>query len=260
MSARHAVAGDQLVPANLRIARVVRPPCQFGFPVARIAGQVTVIVGHGRTGVVPPQGAVFPHPVFGPGSHVEPGRGRQPHAVRSGGQRHELAPHARIADFAVLETPGRIVEVVARKAESLFDRRKACAPYRRRDNEEESQRMALAQMPGGTESRRQGIREDAFDVHVAPRTGVESRRTAPAAAARVGGTKVPRALRRSRRCVRHQHRRWPRAMPRSRHGALPEPRAAAANRNSGTKSPTRKRRPPPRSNAARGGRARCRAD
>ena len=170
MSARHAVAGDQLVPANLRIARVVRPPCQFGFPVARIAGQVTVIVGHGRTGVVPPQGAVFPHPVFGPGSHVEPGRGRQPHAVRSGGQRHELAPHARIADFAVLETPGRIVEVVARKAESLFDRRKACAPYRRRDNEEESQRMALAQMPGGTESRRQGIREDAVEAR-RPRKG-----------------------------------------------------------------------------------------
>lgn len=125
MSARHAVAGDQLVPANLSIARVVRPPCQFGFPVARIAGQVTVIVGHGRTGVVPPQGAVFPHPVFGPGSHVEPGRGRQPHAVRSGGQRHELAPHARIADFAVLETPGRIVEVVAvrRKASSTEERR-----------------------------------------------------------------------------------------------------------------------------------------
>ena len=187
MSARHAVAGDQLVPANLRIARVVRPPCQFGFPVARIAGQVTVIVGHGRTGVVPPQGAVFPHPVFGPGSHVEPGRGRQPHAVRSGGQRHELAPHARIADFAVLETPGRIVEVVARKAESLFDRREACAPYRRWDDKEESQRMALAEMPGGTESRRQGIREDAFDVHVAPRAGLD------------GGSDIPAVARRPRK-------------------------------------------------------------
>lgn len=45
LAALHAVLGIKLVPIDLRVARIARPPCLLGFAVARIARQITVVVG-----------------------------------------------------------------------------------------------------------------------------------------------------------------------------------------------------------------------
>ena len=111
---------------------------------------------------------------------------RNRHPVGDDSQRHELPPHARIADLAVLESPCGVIEPVARKPERLFGRGETRTPDRGRNDEHQAQVVIVAEPLRGAQTRSQRIGEDAFDVHVAPRTGVESRRTAPSAAERFG--------------------------------------------------------------------------
>lgn len=52
------VDGDQSVPVDLRIAGIGRAPRLFGLGIAGERGHVTVIVGHGRAGIVPVEHAI----------------------------------------------------------------------------------------------------------------------------------------------------------------------------------------------------------
>ncbi len=54
MPAAQPVDDHHAVPVDLRIARVGCPPRLLGIGVEGERGQVTIIVGHGRAGVVPP--------------------------------------------------------------------------------------------------------------------------------------------------------------------------------------------------------------
>lgn len=108
------------------------------------------------------------------------------HPVGDDRQRHELPPHTRIANLAVLESPCGVIEPVARKPERLFGRGETRTPDRGRNDERQAQVVIVAEPFGGAQARSQRIGKDAFDVHVAPRTGVEGRRTAPSAAERFG--------------------------------------------------------------------------
>ena len=97
MSARHAVLADQLVPVDLRVARIAGEPRLLGLPVARIAGQIPVIVGHRRAGVVPVEHTVLRDARLGGKRGGERGRSRQRHGIGGQGQRNRLAPHAGVA-------------------------------------------------------------------------------------------------------------------------------------------------------------------
>ena len=160
----HAVAADQFVPVDLREARVVRTPRQFGLPVAGVARQVAVVVGHRRPGVVH---AVFRNARLGAESRRERGRGRQRNAVGDEGQRDRLAPHAGVADPAVLKSPRRVVEPVARQRKSLLGRGEARAPRRGRHDAEQGEFVPRTEAPREAQSGGQGVGEDPFDVHVA---------------------------------------------------------------------------------------------
>ena len=184
MSARHAVLADQLVPVDLRVARIAGEPRLLGLPVARIAGQIPVIVGHRRAGVVPVEHAVLRDARLGGKRGGERGRSRQRHGIGGQGQRNRLAPHAGVAHPAVLPAPRRVVETVARERESLLRRGEARAPHRGRHDTQHGEFVPFAETPGKAQSGGHGIGEDPFDVHVAAGAGVESRRNAPAVARR----------------------------------------------------------------------------
>ena len=186
MARRHAVLGDQFVPVDLRIARVAGPPRLLGLAVTGITGQVTVVVGHRRACVVPSQRTVFARAVLRAEIGGKRRRLRNRHPVGEDSQRHEFPPHARIADLAVLESPCGVIEPVARKPERLFGRGETRTPDRGRNDERQAQVVIVAEPLRGAQTRSQRIGEDAFDVHVSPRTGVEGRRAAPIAAERFG--------------------------------------------------------------------------
>ena len=179
MTALHPVAANQLVPVDLRIARVAREPRPLGFEIVRIARQVTVVIGHRGAGVVPVEHAVTRDARFGPEAERERGRLRERHGVVGDEERQRLAPHARIAHPPVLIAPCRIVEPVARQRESLLRGGKTRAPHRGRDDADQRQGVLPAETAEEPQSDGQGIGEDALDMHVASRAGIQRQRGAP---------------------------------------------------------------------------------
>lgn len=73
-----------------------------------------------------------------------------------------------------------------RKPERLFGRGETRPPNRGRNDERQAQVVIVTEPLRGAQACSQRIGEDAFDVHVSPRTGVEGRRAAPIAAERFG--------------------------------------------------------------------------
>ena len=178
----HPVAADQLVPIDLRIARIGCKPCPFGFEIARIARQVAVVVRHGCAGVVPVEHAVtrearLPAEIDGQG-----GLRRERQFVTEGQERKELPAHAGVADTAVLVSPGGVVEAVTGQGEGLLGGGEARAARRGRKDAE--QRKAVIGVPGmcNTQGRGHRVGEDALHMQVAARAGIEGQRSGPAAA------------------------------------------------------------------------------
>ena len=178
----HAVAADQFVPVDLREAWVVRTPRQFGLPVAGVARQVAVVVGHRRPGVVPVEHAVFRNARLGAERRREQGSRRQRNFISGDCQRDRLAPHARVADPAVLKSPRRVVEPVARQRKGLLGGGEARTPRRGRHDAEKGEFMSRTKAPGETQSGGQGVCEDPFDMHVTARAGIGGGRKAPSSA------------------------------------------------------------------------------
>ncbi len=181
LAARQAVLGDQLVPAHLRVAGIARAPRLLALPVTRIGGQVAVVVGHGCAGVVPPQRAVPSQARFAAEGQGKRRLRRKGHAPGGDAERHALAPHARIAHPSLLKAPGRVVERIARQREGLLHGAQPRTPHRGRHDGQQRQLRPARKAFREMKPRRQGIREDPFDVHVAPRAGIGREAQPPAA-------------------------------------------------------------------------------
>ena len=182
LAARHAVAGVERVPIDLRVAGIAAAPGLLRGGIARIARQVAVVVGHGRASVVPPQRAVLRPSRLHGGPGLQVGGFAEPERAREHGDGPEFAPDARIAHLAVLIAPRRVVEPVAREGEGLVGGGCAQAPHRGRHDEQQRHAVAVAEAFRSPERGGQRMGEDTPDMQVAPRARIGRRGQVPAPA------------------------------------------------------------------------------
>ena len=175
----------KLVPVDLRVMPVARPPDGFQFRMAvgigRIARHITVVVGHTAPGIVPAEPAGAPYARLRCRPERQFGRGAQRSPVKNRNQRPHFTTYARIADFAVLITPQRIVKRIARKSGGLAGDRSPQPAHGEGHDGHERQLLLVREPPGQPNARLRRLGKDPFGMEVASGAGIQSQRELPLA-------------------------------------------------------------------------------